>query len=287
MKSCSLSPFLSTLKTPYSWVYSLSITIGLHPLACQKCKLQASPRPAEWTLTLTGDAHRSLKALLSKISVTSSVLWFFQVHIWAGYHIFLLTSRPVYPTEPLDCPFPCSIGVFNFTSLESGSSFPSYAFPSLCPCSQSCLTLCGPMTVAFQAPLSMEFSRQEYWSGLPCPTPGDLPDPGIKPMSLASPALVGGFFTTALPGKPLSPLGNWQKNRVCSENFTLELPFYPILLVKWFLWGWSGGGQWSGWPIVQPAFPLSDQCLSQSLVRYFESCPGCHVLSVMLLIFLQ
>ena len=44
------------------------------PLACQKCKLQASPRPAEWTLTLTGDAHRSLKALLSKISVTSSVL---------------------------------------------------------------------------------------------------------------------------------------------------------------------------------------------------------------------
>ena len=113
--------------------------------------------------------------------------------------------------QPLDCPFPCSIGIFNFTSLESGSSFPSYAFPSLCPCSQSCLTLCGPMTVACQAPLSMEFSRQEYWSGLPCPTPGDLPDPGIKPMSLSSPALVGGFFTTVLPGKPLSPLGNWQK----------------------------------------------------------------------------
>ena len=42
----------------------------------------------------------------------------------------------------------------------------------------------------------MEFSRQEYWSRLPCPPPGDLPDPGIKPKSFALPALAGGFFTT-------------------------------------------------------------------------------------------
>ena len=42
----------------------------------------------------------------------------------------------------------------------------------------------------------MGFSRQEYWSGLPCPPPGDLPDPGIKPASLMFPALAGGFFTT-------------------------------------------------------------------------------------------
>ena len=52
--------------------------------------------------------------------------------------------------------------------------------------------------VAHQAPPSMGFFRQEYWSGLPFPPPGDLPDPGIKPMSLA---LAGGFFTTELPGK--------------------------------------------------------------------------------------
>ena len=52
-----------------------------------------------------------------------------------------------------------------------------------------------------QAPLSLEFSRQEYWNGLPFPTPGDLPNPGIKPASLVSPALVGGFFTTVPPGK--------------------------------------------------------------------------------------
>ena len=55
-----------------------------------------------------------------------------------------------------------------------------------------------PWTVALQAPLSMDFSRQEYWSGLPCPPPGDLPDPGIKSTSLMSPALAGGFLTTSV-----------------------------------------------------------------------------------------
>ena len=56
-----------------------------------------------------------------------------------------------------------------------------------------------PWTVACQAPLSMEFSRQEYWSGLPFPTPWDIPDPGIEP---ASPALAGGFFATKPPVIP-------------------------------------------------------------------------------------
>ena len=53
-----------------------------------------------------------------------------------------------------------------------------------------------PWTGAHQAPLSMGFSRQEYWSGLPCPPLGDLPHPGTEPASFASPALAGGFFTT-------------------------------------------------------------------------------------------
>jgi len=52
-------------------------------------------------------------------------------------------------------------------------------------------------TIALQAPLSMEFSRQEYCSGLPCPPPGDLPNPGIELASLPSPALAGRFFTTS------------------------------------------------------------------------------------------
>ena len=53
-----------------------------------------------------------------------------------------------------------------------------------------------PWTVVLQDPLSMGFSRHEYWSGLPFPTAGHLPDPGIEPSSLVSPALAGRFFTS-------------------------------------------------------------------------------------------
>ena len=59
-----------------------------------------------------------------------------------------------------------------------------------------------PWTVACQAPLPLGFSRQEYWSGLPCPPPGDLPNPGIQPMSLMSPALAGRFFITSTTWGP-------------------------------------------------------------------------------------
>ena len=61
----------------------------------------------------------------------------------------------------------------------------------------------APWTVACQAPLSMGFPRQEYWSKLPFPSPGDLPGPGFEPLS---PALTGGLFTTEPPGKPLNIL---------------------------------------------------------------------------------
>ena len=62
---------------------------------------------------------------------------------------------------------------------------------------QSCLTLCDAMDIACQAPLPMGCSKQEYWSGLPCPPPEDLPIPGTEPESLMSLMLVGGFFTTS------------------------------------------------------------------------------------------
>ena len=61
-----------------------------------------------------------------------------------------------------------------------------------------------PHGLVYQVPLSMEFPRQEQWSGLPCPPPGDLPNLGIKPTSLTSAALAGGFFTTESSGKPYS-----------------------------------------------------------------------------------
>ena len=66
----------------------------------------------------------------------------------------------------------------------------------------SCVRLFATLwTAVCQAPLSMGFSRQAYWRGLPCPPPGDLPNLGIEPTSLTSPALAGGFYTTSATGE--------------------------------------------------------------------------------------
>ena len=74
---------------------------------------------------------------------------------------------------------------------------------------QLCPTLCDPMDCSRQAPLSMGFPRQEHWSGLPFPSPGDLSDAAIKLASLASPALAGGFFSTGVTWEALKEsIGN-------------------------------------------------------------------------------
>ena len=80
--------------------------------------------------------------------------------------------------------------------------------------SLSCVRLfVTPWTIAPQAPLSMGFSRQEYWSGLPLPSPRDLPDPGIEARSLVSPALAGGFFTTRATWQAQYNMGHMENNR--------------------------------------------------------------------------
>ena len=95
-----------------------------------------------------------------------------------------------------------------------------------------------PRTAAHQAPLSMGFSRQEYWSGLSCPPPGDLPDPGVEPASLMSPALAGGFFTTSTTWEALvslqAPSNLWFLNVEENSNSSLFL-----FLNLHFLSGWS------------------------------------------------
>ena len=86
------------------------------------------------------------------------------------------------------------------------------------------------IVVAHQAPLSMEFSRQAYWSGLPFPSPGDLPDPGTERASLMSLALAGGFFTTSATwealqpergvGNSLSPVPRAVRHKICRQLAT-------------------------------------------------------------------
>ena len=83
-------------------------------------------------------------------------------------------------------------------------------------------------TVAHQTPLSMGFSRQEYWSGLPCPPPGDLPNPGIEPMSLRSPALAGKFFSASSTWCVPKPV----------HGPCIFFCFSNILKVQWSKVGW-------------------------------------------------
>ena len=113
-------------------------------------------------------------------------------------------------------------------------------------CRPSSLTLAGvhvrvlsyvwvfaaPWTVAHQAPLSMEFSRQQYWRGLPFPTPGDLPDPGIKLACPLSPALPVVFL-------PLYHLGSFGESR--------NLASLSFLICKWWLWYSVAAGLLKRW----------------------------------------
>ena len=128
----------------------------------------------------------------------------------------------------------------------------------------SCVWLCTTLwTVARQGPLSMRFSRQKYWSGFPCPPPGDLPDPGIEPASLRSPALTGRFFTTlplVPPGNPLWDLHvhinientHLRKRSVTDgQVFTIaSLHFSHCRKISPFShWSpWGAGMQWTSFP---------------------------------------
>ena len=102
----------------------------------------------------------------------------------------------------------------------------------MCSVAQSCLSLCKPVDVAHQAPLSMEFSRQEYWSGLPFPSPGDLPGSAIEPVSLASPALAEWSLPLSHLESPSTPEAV-NKPPCCLTAFVsiewLSLIFLPLV----------------------------------------------------------
>ena len=124
-----------------------------------------------------------------------------------------------------------------------------------------------PWTIAYEAPLSMEFSRQEYWTGLPFPTPGDLPDPGIKPVSLASPALAVDSLPLRHLGSPFQTFGllklvinlGFGSNSECKVFFRLFIYLFLVTLClhcciqtfsscteQWLLWLGATGSRRRG-----------------------------------------
>ena len=142
-------------------------------------------------------------------------------------------------SDPIDCSPPGSSihGIFQARVLEC-----------VCICMfshLSCVQLFAtPWTVAHQVPLSMEFSRQEHWSGLPSTSPGDLPDPGIKPVSLA---LAGEFLTIVPPGKPNTYLllSCFSRVRLCATPETAAHQALPSL-------GFSRQEYWHALPFPSP-----------------------------------
>ena len=104
---------------------------------------------------------------------------------------------------------------------------------------QLCPTFCDPMDCTLSGSLSMRFSRQEYCSEFPCPPPGDFPNPGIKLVSLMSPALAGTFLTTSATWETLFCLlsvFNWEKLKLAEAKLA-ELLFYmwpQFRVVFWF-----------------------------------------------------
>ena len=114
-----------------------------------------------------------------------------------------------------------------------------------------------PWTVAHQAPLSMGSSRQEYWSGFPCPSLGDRPHPGTEPMSLASPALAGGLY-------PLEP-------PVCSkcENTKLWLGWEGV--IDFIEWATHTGFAFYLWKLGVPIWLMGHQ----GCILWFQLSPDC------------
>ena len=150
-----------------------------------------------------------------------------------GPRLQLTTAGPS-STAPLPTPH------LTARSLHLPGRPPPCSFPSASACPDVICRVCAqwlsrvrlsvtPWTVALQAPLSMEFSRQEYWSGQPFPSPGALPDPGIEPASLISPASAGRLFT---------PSATWEASGGDGHHLPLEASpeaSYPSPGTRWIL----------------------------------------------------
>ena len=134
-----------------------------------------------------------------------------------------------------------------------------------------------PWTIAHQVPLSMEFSKQQYWSGLPFPTPGDRPDPGIEPTTSVSPALPGGFFTTEPPGTPLLKHQFSSVTQSCPtlcDPMNCSTPGLPVhhqlLEFTQTHIHWVSGAIQPSHPLSSPSPPVNPTFLSKKELLLFQ-----------------
>ena len=161
-----------------------------------------------------------------------SVLWVF---CW-GIQEFAPRNLPsLWGSETFKGMEPSQEGLSNESSIWNKDTLKIQEFWSFVPVTHMCVSTLSHFnhawlfatsrTAACQAPLSVGFSRQEYWCGLPCPPPGNLTNPGIKPMPLRYPALAGRFFTTSTTWGALYPHGTDQSH---TQNEATEIQCTPL-----------------------------------------------------------
>ena len=121
-------------------------------------------------------------------------------------------------------------------------------------------------TVACQAPLSIGFSRQEYWDQFPFPPPGDLPNPGVEPKSLESLVLAGRFFTTVQPGKPVKQIyPNLKKKKAKKKKKQNHIfAFFYNCVLKY---NWMSSGNFILLKILMQHYILSKDFTRKSLSK--------------------
>ena len=176
ISSSSYKGMTIIIGVPWWWHFNL--------IASQRPHLQI-PSHKGWDFNIgvlkkTQTLMHNSRCLISNFWIRKSE-WFIMLEEDFGYPVLswpVITRRKAEhaPTQFLFSSMQCSVTVASDSSVT-------------------------PWTAARQVPLSVGFPRQEYWSGLPVPSPGDLPNPGTEHASLGSPALAGRFFTTAPPGK--------------------------------------------------------------------------------------
>ena len=150
-------------------------------------------------------------------------LWYVQNIIFSSDHSIANDCERTWRTKevpqwPLSS---FSLGLWLNTVLNKPCTCCAYILVWSCMHAQllhSCLILCSPVDCSLPVPLSLGTSRQEYWSRLPCPPPGDLHIPGIKPASFMCPALAGGFSTTSATWEALSWYAAAAKSSVVSDS---------------------------------------------------------------------
>ena len=135
-------------------------------------------------------------------------------------------------------------------------------------------------TVAHQAPLCRGFSRQEYWSGLPCPPPGGLPDPGVEPTPLTSPALAGKFFTTSATWEAPDKFMDINKSyshtqiKILTAPRLCDSPRAPVSSTGALLVSWVPCSHVLGCLPLPLPFPGSDPGAEPGLARDTPVLPG-------------